>query len=159
MDLKNYSTVLFVKNIEVSKSFYSDLLGLTINIDLGKDVIFDCGLTIWEINEKHVIPKTLGPEKIKDFTINRFEICFETEDIEKIYTTLKDKKIRFLHDIHVEPWGQQTIRFFDPDSHLIEIGESMRHFVRRFYNEGMTPEQISEKTSIPVDEVKNFLSR
>lgn len=34
--------------------------------------------------------------------------------------------MKLLHDLHDEPWGQRTIRFFDPDDHLIEAGESLK---------------------------------
>jgi hypothetical protein len=68
------------------------------------------------------------------------------------------KGVLFLHNILEEPWGQQTIRFFDPDNHLIEIGETMKIFVSRIYNKGLTIEQTSIKTSVPVEEVKKLIS-
>ncbi|RKX68718.1 hypothetical protein DRP43_05215, partial [candidate division TA06 bacterium] len=43
---------------------------------------------------------------------------------------IKSKNIEFLHEIHEEPWGQRTIRFFDPDNHLIEIGEPLPIFIK-----------------------------
>jgi len=62
-----------------------------------------------------------------------------------------------VHGIHEEPWGQRTIRFFDPDRNLIEAGESMKRFVTRFYCQGMTPEEVSHRTSVPVEEVKRLV--
>jgi catechol 2,3-dioxygenase-like lactoylglutathione lyase family enzyme len=157
MDLKNCSTALFVKNIEVSKMFYIDILGMTVDLDFGKNVIFKNGFAIWEIQDNHIIPSKLGLDKISDTKINRFELYFETKKLPEIYENLKKNNIKFLHEIHEEPWGQQTIRFFDPDNHLIEIGESMRQFVSRFYNQGLTVEQVSARTSVPVEEVKRLL--
>ena len=159
MDLKNCSTALFVKNIEISKDFYCNILGLPVDLDLGKNVILLSGLTIWEIQDDHIIPSTLGMEKISNLSFNRFELYFETENLSDIFEILKNKNIRFLHEIHEEPWGQQTIRFFDPDNHLIEIGESMRQFVCRFYNLGLTIEQVSKRTSVPVAEVKRLINK
>lgn len=120
------NTALFVGDIEKSKYFYSKVLGLTIKLDFGKNVIFNEGITVWEIQPSHIIPVRLGLENISDNKNNRFELYFETEEFEETVEELKRKDIRFLHDIHEEPWGQKTIRFFDPDNHLIEIGESMR---------------------------------
>ena len=149
MDLKNSSTALFVKDIEVSKHFYRDVLGLTIDLDFGKNVIFKNGFAIWEIQDHHIIPANLGLEKINDANVNRFELYFETEDLSGVFSHLKSKDVRFLHGIHEESWGQRTIRFFDPDSHLIEIGESMKQFVCRFFHQGLTMEEISKRTGVP----------
>jgi catechol 2,3-dioxygenase-like lactoylglutathione lyase family enzyme len=159
MDLKTYSAALFVKDIEASKKFYLDLLGLSIDLDFGKNVIFKNGFAIWEIQSNHIIPKTLGLDKISDSNVNRFELYFETENLSEIFESLKSKDVTFLHDIHEEPWGQQTIRFFDPDNHLIEIGESMRVLVNRFYNQGLTIEQVSLRTSVPIEEIKKLINR
>lgn len=157
MDLRNCSTALFVKDIEISKDFYLNILKLEIDLDFGKNVIFKNGFAIWEINTEHLIPWKLGYDKLTDHSVNRFELYFETEDIHVVYEQLKNRNVNFLHEIHEEHWGQKTIRFFDPDNHLIEIGESMSRFIRRFHSQGMTVEQISEKTFVPVDAVKNFL--
>ena len=157
MDLNNCSTALFVKDIEISKDFYVNILGFTIELDFGKNIIFKNGFAIWEINNRHIIPTLLGLTKINDTSVNRFELYFETENLLQIFEILKSKNIRFLHEIQEETWGQQTIRFFDPDNHLIEIGESMRQFVCRFFNQGLTIEQVSGKTHIPIEEVTRLI--
>ena len=158
MELNNCSTALFVKDIEISKQFYIGILGLSVDLDFGKNVIFKNGFAIWEISENHIIPSTLGLKKLTDSSVNRMEIYFETENLSQIFETLKTNNIRFLHEIHEETWGQRTIRFFDPDNHLIEVGESMKQFVGRFYNQGMTIEQVAARTSVPVEEVKRLIS-
>jgi len=157
MDLKTCSAALFVKDIETSKKFYIDLLGMSINLDFGKNVIFKNGFAIWEIQNNHIIPTSLGLDTISDSKNNRFELYFETENLADIFKTLKSKNVIFLHQIHEEPWGQLTIRFFDPDNHLIEIGESMRQFVSRFYYQGLTKEQVSLRTSIPIETISNLI--
>jgi catechol 2,3-dioxygenase-like lactoylglutathione lyase family enzyme len=158
MDLKNGSVALFVKDIKISKEFYHNLLGLAIDLDFGKNVIFKAGFTLWEIQSNHIIPTTLGMGQISSPASNRFELYFETEDLPAIFETLKNKGVKFLHQIHEERWGQRTIRFFDPDNHLLEIGESMWLFVHRFYDQGLTPEQISMRTSVPVEEVLRLIN-
>lgn len=159
MDLNNFSTAIFVKDIEISKNFYCNLLGLPIDLDFGKNVIFKSGFAIWEIQNNHIIPLTLGLGKITNASSNRFELYFETENLPDIFKVLKNGNVRFIHEIHEEPWGQQTIRFFDPDNHLIEIGESMRQFVCRFYDQGLTIEQVYKRTSVPVDEIKRLIKK
>jgi catechol 2,3-dioxygenase-like lactoylglutathione lyase family enzyme len=159
MDLKNCTSVLFVKNIEISKKFYANIPGLSIDLDFGKNVIFKNGFAIWEIQKDNIIPVILGMERISQTPVNRFELYFETGNLNEIYQVLKSRDVEFLHEIHEEPWGQQTIRFFDPDNHLIEIGESMKDFVCRFYDQGLTAEQISKRTSVPVEEVVRLIKK
>ncbi|NCU32068.1 MAG: hypothetical protein EOM23_03850 [Candidatus Moranbacteria bacterium] len=48
--------------------------------------------------------------------------------IEEAFEKLKSDGVEFLHKIQEKPWGQKTIRFFDPDRHLIEIGEVLKMF-------------------------------
>ena len=98
-------------------------------------------------------------ERINNTLFNRFELYFETENLPEIFELLKNRNVRFLHEIHEEPWGQHTIKFFDPDNHLIEIGESMRQFVCRFYDQGLTIEQVSKRTSVPADEIKRLIKK
>jgi catechol 2,3-dioxygenase-like lactoylglutathione lyase family enzyme len=155
MKLKNSSTAIFVKKIEVSKAFYEDLLGLEIEFNFGKNIIFKGGIAIWEINPNHIIPSRLG-ENI-NVNSNRFELYFETDNLEEVFKPLKAAKINFLHEIHEESWGQQTIRFFDPDNHLIEIGESLRCFISRMLDSGMTKEQVSAKTGVALSDFDKIL--
>lgn len=105
MNLKNASVALFVKDIETSKEFYHNLLGLPFELDFGKNVIFKTGFAIWEIQKKHIIPSALGIKQISNPSSNRFELYFETEDLPGIFEALKSRGIRFLHPIHEEPWG------------------------------------------------------
>jgi len=157
MDIKNGSIALFVEDIERSKQFYIETLQQQIEHDFGKNVIFKSGFAIWEIMSNHIIPDKLGYEQLIDRTVNRFELYFETEDLDEIYETLKSKNITFMHQMHEEPWGQFTIRFFDPDRHLIEVGESMKRFVSRIYNQGLSAEEVSVKTGVNIEEVKRLI--
>jgi catechol 2,3-dioxygenase-like lactoylglutathione lyase family enzyme len=148
------STVLFVRDIECSKAFYVKLLGQTILYDFGKNVQFHGGLCIWQADAQHIICQELTQRGSE----NNIELYFEDEQIAEIVQLLKTENVDFLHDMHEECWGQRTVRFFDPDRHLIEIGEPMPVFVKRLYNSGMSLELVSEKTGISVEQVEAFLA-
>jgi len=154
MDLKYKSVVIFVRDIEISKRFYGELLEQTIKFDFGKNVMFETGISLWEPPNNHLITKNL---KIRTSS-NPIELYFESEAFEQLYNRIKSKEVNFFHDVIEESWGQRTIRFFDPDNHLIEIGESMKSFILRMKNEGMTPLEISQKTSIPVEEIPQIIN-
>ena len=62
--------------------------------------------------------------------------------------------MEFVHDLREQPWGQRVARFYDPDGHIIEIGESMESVAVRFFRKGMSVEEISRRTSLPTDFVE-----
>ena len=151
--IKFHSSVLFVKDIEKSKDFYVKLLKQEIEYDFGKNVILKNGITLWEISPSHIIDRKLN---IKE-TSNRFELYFESDMLTEIAEHLKNEGVEFLHDIHEEPWGQRTIRFFDSDKHLIEVGEPLETFVQNMNYSGLSLEQIAHKSGISIDTVENIL--
>ncbi len=148
-----HSPVIFVSDIKRSKTFYCEILGQKTEHDFGKNLIFKSGLTIWEVSPDHLIGKKLKTKSIS----NRFELYFETDQIEETFIKLKKENVSFLHELHEEPWGQRTIRFFDPDHHLIEVGEPLEIFVWNMHDSGLTNKQITEKSGIPLNTVNKIL--
>lgn len=160
MNLKKCQPVLFVKDAGVSTKFYTDVLGFTVVMDnSGANITFKEGFTVWQIWKGNIISQTIGIENItNNGNISRFELCFETNDLDSIYKTLKDNNVQFLHEINTELWGQRTIRFYDPDSHLIEVGEEMSIFLKRIYEEeGRDLEATAKRTFMPLDALKYFV--
>ena len=161
MDLKNCAPVLFVKNAHIARDFYENLLGLKVKADFGGlNIIFQEGFALWQIMDENIIPKTLGAENITNGNLtSRFELCFETEALDGIHKVLKDNGIKFLHEINVELWGQRTIRFYDPDGHLIEVGEAMHVFLRRIYEEeNFDIEATAKRAFTPAEMLKEILN-
>ncbi|HPD94513.1 MAG TPA: VOC family protein [Tenuifilaceae bacterium] len=160
MNLQNCTPVLFVKNARVSKKFYTDILGFTVIMDNGGlNYVFKEGFAIWQINPDNIIPKTIGAKNITNSSnANRFELCFETNELDKVHKTLKENNVKFLHEINTEIWGQRTIRFYDPDEHLIEVGEEMSIFLKRIYEEeNRNLEATAKRTFMPLDALKRFV--
>lgn len=160
MNLKNCTSVLFVKRAAKSRDFFVNVLGMNVAMSNGDlNFFFKEGFAIWQVATDNEIPKRLGYDVITDRNAaNRFELCFETEDIDDVYKLLKKNGISFLHEINTEIWGQRTIRFFDPDNHLIEVGESMQVFLKRVYDEEKQDiEATSRRTFTPVEAIRYFL--
>jgi len=158
VNIKYHSVVLFVKNIDLAKEFYKSVLGLEIEMDMGKNVILQCGMTLWEIGTNHIIPKTIGIDKIENKG-NGFELYFESEDIRNVVDRLKEKDIQFVHEMHEEPWGQRTIRIWDDDKNIIEIGETLKGFLSRMQNEGLSIKEIVDKTGMKEKDVIRVLEQ
>lgn len=149
------STVLITADFEKMKSFYQNILQQQIEFDFGNCIGFKNGLTIWKLKEEYPIAQKLG--RTFDPSGNKnLEICFETDDFAHVVETLQKHEITYLHDVAEEVWGQQTIRFYDPENNLIEIGETIPCFVKRFYNQGMSIEDVSKRTSVPIEIVSKI---
>ncbi len=55
-------------------------------------------------------------------------------------------------------WGQRVIRFYDPDGHIIEVGEDMKMVINRFLDSGMTMEEVSKKMDVSVEDLTKLLN-
>lgn len=53
-------------------------------------------------------------------------------------------------------WRQRGIRFYNPDEHIIEIGENMKAVCQRFVAMGLSDKEIAERMSVPLRAVKNY---
>jgi hypothetical protein len=51
--MKYISPVIFVKDIEVSKRFYMELLQQEISDDFGVNIAFKSGLSLWQADSAH----------------------------------------------------------------------------------------------------------
>jgi len=159
MKLHNCTSVLFVKDAQKSKDFYVGL-GMTVIADFGgMNIVFKEGFAIWQIADENIIVNTLGRNNIENAgSASRFEIVFETDDFDAVYKTVKEKNVKFLHEINTEVWGQRTIRFYDLDGHLIEVGEAIPVFLKRIFDEEKQDiEATSKRTFMPQEAIKQIL--
>ena len=63
--------------------------------------------------------------------------------------------ISYVHPVHQQPWGQRAMRFYDPDGHIIEVGETMPSVVRRFLAQGLTLEEVAQRMDVPLEYLTN----
>lgn len=75
--------------------------------------------------------------------------------LEKLETSKYE--IEYLNKCIEHDWGQRVIRLYDPDKHIIEIGESMDYVARRFLETGMSAEQVSEKTQLALSQIEEII--
>jgi len=145
--------LIVVEDLEASKKFYGDILSQQVTLDLGDNVCF-AGFAIQRNYE--------GLVGVKDFQVgpasNDHELYFEEEDFDAFIAHLDAcGDIRYLHRAKEYPWGQRVVRFYDPDGHIIEVGESMESVFRRFAAEGMSVAEVAERTMHPVEFVKGCI--
>lgn len=144
MKLKN--TLLVVKDIDQSAAFYRKILGLRITMDFGANKTLTGGLVL-QTAESYA--SFIGTEEIQ-FGGRSFELYFEEDDFDAFAEKLKKFPVEYVHPVKEHSWGQRVVRFYDPDKHIIEVGENIKTVCRRFLSSGMTPEQTAQRMDVPL---------
>ena len=126
MRLKN--VLLVVEDIEVSKTFYRELFGLQVLTDFGRNVILTEGLVLQE--------KALWEEFVERKVVpggNAMELYFEENNLDVFVEKLEASsyEIQYVNHLMEHDWGQRVVRFYDPDMHVIEVGESLEYVARK----------------------------
>ncbi|MPM38521.1 hypothetical protein SDC9_85150 [bioreactor metagenome] len=150
-------TLLAVTDLEKSKKFYGDVLGLTVTGDFGANVTLSGGISLQTAGTwKDFIHK--NSEDIV-FGGNECELYFEEDDIDLFIEKLKAVPgIQYVHPLTEHSWGQRVVRFYDPDKHIIEVGESIGFVVKRFIKIGLSVEETAARMDVPADYVRTRLS-
>ncbi len=158
MEIKYICSLLTVKDIQKSREFYEKVLKQEVELDHGENVSFKGGFAIHD--RKHFQELVANGSRNDNTNCNTLiELYFVSEEIEALNNKLESLNVVFLHNIREQPWGQRVLRFFDPDDYIIEVGESMESVVMRFAAQGLTVEEISQKSSMPVEFVEMVLNR
>ncbi len=120
MRLKN--VLIVVNDIEKSVAFYRELFGLEVLLDQDGNVIMTEGLVLQDASVwKNFIGKDVLPKN------NACELYFEEKDMENFVKKLEQypEPIEYVNTLMTHSWGQQVVRFYDPDGNLIEVGTPM----------------------------------
>ena len=153
--LKYTSTLIAVADMEKSKQFYHDVLGLEVVADFGDNVTLDGGIALQTMNTWKTFIRT-------DNVIlpnNAGELYFEEEDMDTFCNHLKKFDICYVHTLFEHRWGQRVVRFYDPDRHIIEVGEKLDAVILRFMEQGLSAEETAVRMDIPVDFVTACLKK
>ena len=151
--LKFKCPLLVVTDMEKAITFYEEVIGDRVVMNFGENVQFEGGFALQEMKKwKAMIHTTTVRRKS-----NNAELYFEEPDFDKFLEYLKEfPEIQYVHGVEEAPWGQRIVRFYDPDFHIIEVGEPMDAVIKRLFASGMTVEQVSEKSQYPIEYVKRF---
>ena len=151
--MKYISTLIAVKDIQKSKQFYHDVLGLEVISDLGANITLTGGFALQRMDTWQYY---IGGKEV-NLCNHAAELVFEEKDMDNLLEHLKRFDIEYVHDTMEHSWGQRVIRFYDPDFHIIEVGEDMEKVVKRFKASGMTDEQVAERMKVSLEYVQGYL--
>ena len=132
------AALISVADVHVSQAFYQELFGLELDHDYGINVSFTCGLAL----QQNFAWLTGVPE----------------DSVARRPHNLERPDIRRLGDVVEHGWGQRVVRFYDPDGHLIEVGEDMGMVVRRSLSSGLTLEEVSARMDVSAADLEKLLA-
>lgn len=144
--------LLAVKSVEVSKRFYKELFDQDIIADFGKNVTFSGGFAI---QEDFTWLTDLPIDSVIEKS-NNMELYFEVDDFDSFIEKLSSyENIHYVHPPKKHDWQQRVVRIYDPDYHIIEIGESMTFIAKRYLSQGYSEEETSKIIQHPIEFVRS----
>lgn len=153
--MKFKNPLLVVSDMDISVKFYKEVLGLRKIMDLGANVTLTGGVCL---QTKETWAEFIGRSADELGWCGKVsEIYFEEDDFDTFTEKLSRMDIHYVHPVKEHSWGQRVVRFYDPDCHIIEVGENMKTVCKRFLKSGMTPEQTAERMDVPLKFVKDCM--
>ena len=150
--MKLQTTLLAVSDLEKSIEFYHNIFDQEVVLDLGWCKTLSGGFTI-QLNFD--IIACIDKDSIIKKSHN-MELYFEVDDFDTFIDKLSHYDIEYVHPPKKYDWQQRVVRIYDPDYHIIEIGESMGSIIKRYKKDGYTAEETSKIVQHPIEFVSQF---
>ena len=154
--MKYQCAMLVVGDLAKTRKFYEEVLGLRVVMDFGANITFEGGFAL------QTKPSWSGLAQLPEADIrpggNDFELYFEEEDLDRFLEHLRAfPGVEMVHPLAEYPWGQRVVRFYDPDRHIVEVGESMETVIKGFLKKGLSPEEVAQRTMYPLEFVTHCM--
>lgn len=135
--MKNREKTIFVKNLALSKKFYSDILGLSAKTS-------ENGLVL---DDRFLLIESQNP-------INTVKIVFETDDFsETLRKILSLGTVEFSRHVEETDGGRRFLSVLDPDGNSVRIEESVDSHLKNLIASGKTAREVASLTSLSMDKV------
>lgn len=151
--MKYKCPMLVVEDMERSKTFYREVMGLRVTMDLGANVTMTGGMALQTKDSWGEFICRDSQDII--FGGNDGELYFEESNFDEFVEKLKQfPDVQLVHPVLEHRWGQRVVRLYDPDRHIVEVGEEIKSVCRRFLDSGLTVEETAARMDLPVKFVK-----
>lgn len=152
--MKFEGVCIAVKDVNLSKKFYQDLFGLEVYSDYGINLSFGSLSLQQEFDWLIDVPKESVLEKS-----HNMELYFEEDQFDDFIAKLERRgDIQYIgNGVKEAGWGQRSVRFYDLDGHIIEVGENMKMVVKRFLDSGMSKEETAKRMDVSLADLETLL--
>ena len=145
-----------VRDMKASLDFYQTVLGLEVVHDFGANVVLTGGLSLQTL-ESWADFLGKAPERIR-FGGDDAEMYYVADDFDDFLAVLKDRPdVELVHPPVEHRWGQRAVRLYDPDLHILEVGESLAKVAKRFRDGGLNEEGVARRMDISLEYAKKLL--
>ena len=156
MGLRAGGPLFAVRDMERALAFYRGVLGLEVVHDFGANVVLTGGLSLQTLETwAEFLDK---PTEDIRFGGNDAEMYYVAEDFDAFLGVLKDhRETRLVRPPVEHRWGQRAVRLYDPDGHIIEVGESLDKVAKRFRDSGLNEEGVARRMDISLEYARELL--
>lgn len=155
--MKYRATLLAVSDLERSKRFYCEVLGLCVEADFGANLQLSGGIALQ--TQKSWLSLICKENDELSFGANAFELYFEEDEIEAFAARLTAwPNVRLLHPLAEQPWAQRAVRFYDPDGHVVEVGESLCATAKRLLAGGLSKDEAARRMDVSPEYFRSLLA-
>ena len=141
--MRYQSALIAVRDVKKSLAFYQKWFDMEVEVDLGWNIGLKGGLSLQE----HFAELLGLPEESVVEKPHNMELYFDCENLDEFEHQLRQEpEIEWVHPIKEYPWKQRVIRIYDPDHHIIEVGESMPMVFKRLVAQGHTLDDTARIT-------------
>jgi catechol 2,3-dioxygenase-like lactoylglutathione lyase family enzyme len=142
--VKYACALIVVEDMARSRRFYEGALGQEVEADFGENVGYKGGFSIM----RRALWEKLLPGRAIVVKTHDHELYFEDDDVMGVQARLEAAGVEFLHKATEQPWRQLVLRCYDPDGHMLEVGETMLHMTKKLTQEGMDAKAICAATGM-----------
>ena len=124
---KNIDAItLFVEDLEGSKSFYQDVLGLSKMFEDEDSAVFEFSNTLINLLKIPAARDLIEPGVVASPTAgSRFQLTIPVDDVDAACTVLKARGVELLNGPMDRAWGVRTVSFADPGGHIWEFAQRL----------------------------------
>ena len=121
MPVQFRNPILLVRDMEASKAFYHDLLGIGIKEDFDTFVLLEGNLGL---HRADVFYGYLGkPYSGEQMGKDNLDLYFTSDHLPELQQLLIDAGFEVFFPLQQTDWGETLFRVYDPDRHIVEIGD------------------------------------
>jgi lactoylglutathione lyase len=121
-----YAITLFVEDLESSKSFYEEVIGLSKLYEDEDSAVFKFSNTLINLLKIPAARELIEPGVVASPRAgSRFQMTIPVDDVDIACAELKARRVELLNGPMDRAWGIRTASFTDPSGHIWEFAQPL----------------------------------
>ena len=117
---------LFVEDLEQTKLFYHDALGMSVGFEDENSAVFRFENTLINLLKISAARDLIEPGVVASPGAgSRFQLTIPVDDVDSACAELKARGVELLNGPMDRPWGIRTASFTDPGGHIWEYAQPL----------------------------------